>query len=267
MIPKIRTGTLPPLSITISGPGPRVQPRPSSAPKPRAPTPSMRAAGVRRKKKTNKMMMPATLLVAGGLASGVFLQYQNSQAAQKARTDSLAVADSLERVEREARTRGSRIIAGLPAGVNAIIDGKAYRNGDKFVSDTGTYGVQAKERGYDDLYLTFTITPGRTDTLTLTMHETSATPSTPQQQQQQTRQVAVVRAPTDSAEVRLSVMPSHADIFVDGTRIGSGRAVRRLPVGPHTVRYNAPDCETEDRSIMVSKDETQIVPLLTLQCR
>src|SRR5205814_2750797 len=43
VIPKVRTGTLPPLALTISGPGPRVQPRPVTAPRSRAPTASVQA--------------------------------------------------------------------------------------------------------------------------------------------------------------------------------------------------------------------------------
>src|SRR5687767_7774981 len=49
-IPKVRTGTLPPLSLTISGPGPKVQPRPATAPKPRT-APAIAVAPPKRKKK------------------------------------------------------------------------------------------------------------------------------------------------------------------------------------------------------------------------
>jgi hypothetical protein len=85
-------------------------------------------------------------------------------------------------------------------------------------------------------------------------------------QVQQTRQAPVERVAVDSAEVRISVMPPHAEISIDGTRIGSGRVVRRVPVGQHVLRYSAPNCDAEDRTITVSAGEPLLVPHLTLQC-
>src|SRR4051812_1882975 len=60
-IPKVRTGTLPPLSLTISGPAAPVVPRPVSAPrKAQGATPKVR----KRKKKKNKLLLPmAAMLV------------------------------------------------------------------------------------------------------------------------------------------------------------------------------------------------------------
>src|SRR6185436_13593772 len=77
LIAKIRTGSLPPLAITISGPGPRVQPRPLTAPKSRGPSPAVPVRVVRRKKK-NKAMAPAMAMVFFGLAGGGYMLYSDS---------------------------------------------------------------------------------------------------------------------------------------------------------------------------------------------
>jgi serine/threonine protein kinase len=263
MIPKVRTGTLPPLALTISGPGPRVQARPVLTPKTKPPIPAIPAP--RRKKKRNKMMIPAMLLVFGGLGSGVFLQVQNTQAANQARRDSIRVADSVEQARIDAETKGTVVVSGLPEGVRVQISGRFYGNGERVTLDTGTYSAQATETGYENFNAAVTFQAGRTDTVRFTMRTLQQAAAAVAQSQQGRQTVA--RGPVDSSDVRLSVVPLYADISVDGTRIGSGRAVRKLPVGPHTVRYTAPNCDAEDRSITVVKGEALIVPSLSLNCR
>src|SRR5688572_8605717 len=88
-IPKIRTGTLPPLALTISGPGPKVQPRPVSTPRPRTMNPS--AAPKRRRKKKNKALVAglAGMMLFSATGAGYMLVSQNVEAA---RADSLRMA-------------------------------------------------------------------------------------------------------------------------------------------------------------------------------
>ena len=263
MIPKVRTGTLPPLALTISGPGPRVQPRPVLTPKTKPPVPAVKP--VKRKKKKNKMMLPAMLLVFGGLGSGVFLQVQNTQqAAAQRRADSLR-ADSIAQAKIDAETKGTIVVSGLPEGVKANILGRFYGNGDRVFADTGTVPVTASAVGYEALNEAVTFQAGRVDTVRLTMR-TLQQAAAAVAQSQPGRQL-VPRGPVDSSDVRLSVIPLYADILIDGSRIGSGRTAKRLPVGPHTVTYSAPGCQSEDRSITVSKGQTLTVPSLTLTCQ
>ncbi|HJQ22077.1 MAG TPA: serine/threonine-protein kinase [Gemmatimonadaceae bacterium] len=260
VIPKVRTGTLPPLNLTISGPGPRVQPRPITSPKTRPP---QAAIAPRRKKKKNKLMLPAMGLIFAGLGSGIFLQYQNMQADQKRIADSTRVADSLAQERELALTRGSRVIAGLPENVRVAINGRLYANGETFTADTATYSATATAPGYEPLQSAVVIEAGKTDTVYLQM-KPLVTSSAAQSSQRQQQFLPI--APRDSSEVRLGVTPPYADILIDGTKIGSGRAVRKLTVGPHTVRYTAPNCDAEDRSITVNKGELLIVPNLSLNC-
>jgi len=264
VITKIRTGTLPPLALTISGPGPRVQPRPSTAPKTRAP---QLAVKPRRQKKKNKVMIPAMGLIFVGLGSGVFLQYQNMQAEQKRIADSTRVADSLAQAAVLAQTRGSRVVAGLPENVRISINGRPYANGETFTADTGTYSALAIAPGYEQLSSSFVIEAGRNDTVYFTMKPLVSQNVAQTQQQQQRREEFVPVAPRDSSEVRLAVVPLYADIMIDGRKIGSGRVRTSLPVGPHQVRYTALNCDAEDRSITVVKGEPLIVPNLTMTCR
>ena len=259
-IPKVRTGSLPPLSITISGPGPRVQPRPITLPKSRMPSAAIPMA--RRKKKKNKMMLPAMGLIFAGVGSGVFLQIQNKRADQAtARAEAQHVADSLKAVADA--SKGSRVIAGLPGGIEVLINNRLYKNGDTLMAEEGTYSAQASAAGYEPYLGQINVGAGQHDTVTLAMKPIGSTSVV---QVQQARQAPVERAPADSAEVRISVMPPHAEVSIDGSRIGSGRVVRRVPVGQHTVRYTAPSCDAEDRTITVSKGEPLLVPHLTLQC-
>jgi serine/threonine protein kinase len=263
VITKVRTGTLPPLALTISGPGPRVQPRPSTAPKTRAPQPAVKA---RRRKKKNKVMVPAMGLIFLGLGSGVFMQYQNMQAEQKRVSDSTRIADSLAQERVLAQTRGSRVIAGLPENVRVAINGRLYANGETFTADTATYAASAVAPGYDPLSTAIVVEAGRTDTVYLTMKPLGSQ-TTVQSVQQQRPQEFAPMAPRDSSEVRLAVIPLYADILIDGRKVGSGRVRASVPVGPHTVRYTAANCDAEDRSITVVKGEALIVPNLTMTCR
>jgi hypothetical protein len=264
VIAKIRTGSLPPLAITISGPGPRVQPRPLTAPKSRGPSPAVPVRVFRRKKK-NKALAPAMAMVFFGLAGGGYMAYSDSvQRAEAQRAAERAQRDSVQALE--AASRGSRVIAGLPDTVVAVIDNRPFRNGDVFSDKSGAYYVRVKAAGFEELFQPFTVEAGRTDTLLLSLQRTAGTVVATRQVQQDTPRQVAVRGPVDSAEVRISVMPPHADIAVDGLRIGSGRIARKLPVGQHTLHYSAPNCDPEDRSITVSPGEPLLVPILTLQC-
>jgi len=258
IIPKVRTGTLPPLALTISGPGPRVQPRPITAPKTKPPLPAVRP---RRKKKKNKMMLPAMGLIFLGLAGGGVLQYQNMQdqanAARKQRADSLR----RETLRAEARL-GKAVIGGLPNGGQVEIFGKLYVNGQTFKGDPANYPATATADGYEPLAKTVTLVAGKTDTVLFIMSTKSAVASA----QNQARQNLPL-APRDSEQVRFVVRPPYAAVYVDGQQLGSGMIARKIPVGAHTVRYSAPNCDAEDRSITVVKGELLNVPAVQLNCR
>src|SRR4051812_48427899 len=106
-IPKVRTGTLPPLHLTISGPAAPVVPRPVSAPRKAQPQAPARAK--RRKKKKNKLMLPmlSGVLLLGGTGGYMYYQQQNELAAQAKAAAEL--------------NKGSIVIDGLPSGGQVAI--------------------------------------------------------------------------------------------------------------------------------------------------
>ena len=70
----------------------------------------------------------------------------------------------------------------------------------------------------------------------------------------------------DSGEVRLTVTPSYADIFVNGEKRGSGRKFLPLPVGAHAVEFAAVGCEPKSVRVEVLKDKPTIV-IESLTCK
>lgn len=89
---------------------------------------------------------------------------------------------------------------------------------------------------------------------------------TPQPPRQATVDAPIVVA--DSGDVRFTVMPAHSDISVDGRHVGKGRFLpKRLPVGTHTVRYEAPGCTPDEFPVVVTKGSTILIPPVTLKCR
>jgi hypothetical protein len=204
-------------------------------------------------------------MVFFGLAGGGYMLYSdNVQQSAARRAAEQAQRDSVQALE--AASRGSRVIAGLPDTVVAVINNKPYRNGDVFNADSGSYYVQVRARGFEELFQPFTVDAGRSDTLLLSLQKAAGAGTSSQPVQTSRTTVTARTLPVDSAEVRISVMPPHADIQVDGVRIGSGRVARKLPVGQHLLRYSAVNCDPEDRSITVSPGEPLLVPVLTLQC-
>jgi hypothetical protein len=260
IIPKVRTGTLPPLALTISGPGPRVQPRPVTSPKSRPAAPAVRP--IRRKKKKNKMLMPAMGLIFMGLAGGGFLQYQNMQDAANARATQ-AKKDSVVNFQKAQAKLGRIVIGGLPPGGQVELKGRLYSNGQIFTDDPGNLQATATADGYEPLAKVVSLTAGKLDTVYFSM--TTRQAAVAAQSQQARANLPII--PRDSEQVRFAVRPPFAYVFVDNQQVGTGMFARKIPVGPHTVKYSAPNCDSEDRSITVTKGEPLIVPLLTLNCR
>jgi Spy/CpxP family protein refolding chaperone len=72
--------------------------------------------------------------------------------------------------------------------------------------------------------------------------------------------------PLDSTEVRISVMPIYADIYLDGIKIGSGRRFVKLAIGQHVLLYHAAGCTDVTLPILIEKGPPIVVPRQTLTC-
>ena len=70
----------------------------------------------------------------------------------------------------------------------------------------------------------------------------------------------------DSGEVRISVTPNYADIYVDGEKRGTGRRFVILPVGSHEVQLSAVNCDRMTLRVDVIKQPPMVLTQ-TLTCR
>jgi hypothetical protein len=69
----------------------------------------------------------------------------------------------------------------------------------------------------------------------------------------------------DSGTVRLKVIPSYAEIFIDGINIGTNFKQVMVPIGAHTVRFQAPGCgRAIEQQITVIKGQLLIIPPVTI---
>lgn len=71
--------------------------------------------------------------------------------------------------------------------------------------------------------------------------------------------------PVDSGEVRVSVTPNYADIYIDGVRRATGRKFFMLPVGKYELRLHAAGCQELAMPIEVAKGPPQLITR-TLTC-
>jgi serine/threonine protein kinase len=234
-IPKVRTGTLPPLTLTISGPAAPVVPRPVAQPRRQ----QQQRTGKRRKKKKNKMVVPMLMLVGGGAAAGVWAMNQGPPPSTKAQVVFQ--------------------FPGLPPDVTPQVQsgGVRYNSGDSITATGATLIFQASADGYQNAEQAVQLTARTTDTISfdLKLAEVANQPVTPNLPV--CRPVATVpnrpapsQQSTQTEEVRISVTPVTAEIFVDGNSIGFARQQIRLSTGSHQLRFRTPGC-TDDQSIVV----------------
>jgi serine/threonine protein kinase len=263
-ITKVRTGTLPPLNLTISGPGPKVQPRPITLPRSR---PTMPRSTTRRRRRKNPRVMYGgmalfTLLL--GTTGYLTVSEIRRNAAEKEEAERQRLAADA----RAAELRGTIVIAGLPDDGQVIIGNKTYRNGDSFVGDSGfVYQATITGSGRQPVARLIEVQKGITDTVEFTVQSAPTVASNNPGSGARQAASSQPAAPTGSGAVRFIVSPLHAEIVFDGRVLGTGRVERRLPVGAHTVTFRAPSCDPETRRVSVSREETVIVPPVTLTCR
>lgn len=266
-IPKVRTGTLPPLALTISGPAAPVQPRPLTMPKARPVTQPVAVVPKKKKKKKNKMLMPAIGIGVLSLAAviGIVVQQSNAKAAHDA-----FVRDSTAKAQ-----LGHIVIAGLPAGGLVEIQGTAYKNDDVVTLPAGNVAANASAAGYISAITSVPISAGKTDTLRLSLQPTNTQVATSNNNQLNTIQSGTTAqspasrpsGPAQTEVVRMSVTPLTASIVVDGNTVASGRTERQLTVGTHQLHFALVGCpSTYDTTLTVTKGTPSIV-LARLNCQ
>jgi serine/threonine protein kinase len=263
-IPKVRTGTLPPLSLTISGPGPKVHIRPQTTPRPRtlSPTPSVPK---KKKRKKNKVLVGAlgAMMMLSLSGAGYMVVSQQQQAEQERQR--LALIEQVRQDSIKAMSSGGKVIMGLPVGGSIEIQSRVFANGDRFEAAPTTYVGEARAPGYETTRQNVVIEAGRTDTLYVQMRVASA--ATPAGQPRPT--AIVVSSPTDSGSVRIRTDPLTAEVRFNNTLLGVGNVNRKLPVGQHTLTISVAGCRAKDVVALVSKNETTILlpPETKLACQ
>jgi serine/threonine protein kinase len=270
-IPKVRTGTLPPLTLTISGPSAPVVPRPVT--QPRKPTTGPGAATKRRKKKKkNKMMAPALaafVVFAGGGGYMVYSQQQEQARLAQEKAQQAAAAA-------EAR-KGAVILAGVPADVRVTIQNLgSFKNGDTIRADPNTYDATVAGRGYETTYPQIQIDSGVVTVRDMTAELVASAPAggiinpgvnTPQQAGSRVNNDAPA-AVADVGDLRLTVSPNYVDIWVDGAKVGSGRKFLSVKVGGHDVRFFALNCTPQEKRIRLNvTKETPTIYNETMECK
>jgi serine/threonine protein kinase len=263
-IPKVRTGTLPPLTLTISGPAAPVVPRPVSAPRKAAPAPGTRT-GKRRKKKKNKLLMPVVsmgLLIGG---AGGYMYYQ--QTVQTAQDNAAKLAAS----------KGAIHISSLPAATFAYINGTPYGNG-VVPLDTGHFTILVNAAGFEPV--TDSIVIKSRDTLEYIPNLQVAV-TTPNPNNSTANQGGGTTPPPtrggnsgpkpvvldSTIQVRISVDPNYADILVDGVKVGQGRKFITLPIGTHLITFSAPNCTAPAYPVQLTQGQAALlVPTQKMTC-
>jgi serine/threonine protein kinase len=263
-IPKVRTGTLPPLTLTISGPGPIVHHRPATTPKARvAPT----AAPLRRKKKKNKKKVftgLAIMSVFGVTAAGLGYNEWSKQEAVRVKheADSLAAKKQYDDSVRVANTPGTVIFTGIPPGAVLMFNNRQYQNGQEASAAPGTYTYTARAPGKEDLVLDWVVKPGRTDTVAVLMRDAAVAafnPSGPSRP---------VSGPIDSVFVRFVITPLVAKIYIDDAERGAGRQQIKVAEGRHQVRLDAgTQCDPMSFVMEAKKGPVQVVQKALSNCR
>jgi serine/threonine protein kinase len=238
-IPKVRTGTLPPLTLTISGPSAPVVPRPVT--QPRRPQGAIRKAKTKKKKK-NKAAIPAIMLLGGTLAAGGWFVMQN---------------------QAPPPTNKSQVVfVGLPADADPRVQmgGSVYQSGDSVITTGRSMVFQASANGYEDATATALLTAGKVDTIAFDMKAvvadapTTPTPGlnqpAPRPSAQQASQSSATR---ETNPVNIVATPVNTEIYFNNTLIGTGRTRYELPLGAQTLQFRKPGGCTEEQRVIVQK--------------
>lgn len=263
-IPQVRTGSLPPLTLST----PATMTPPPAAPKPRPLTGG--GAAVSKQAPASKMPMmagAAALVVALGVGGFVVWNSQQKAAATTAENASGMTVDAgspgtnakVEAAQAPQSELGSVQFIGNPSNARITVDGETIRAGSgMFRGGAHRYVISAA--GFQQRTGTVTIVPDRSETITYNL---SPEPVQGQTQQQNTQ----VAAPPSGAQgkLRVAAEPIDADIFVDGKLLGKGRVVdRSLSVGQHTLRVQAAGFQPHQSTFTIEQDGTTNVGRIKL---
>jgi predicted Ser/Thr protein kinase len=241
-VPRVRTRSLPPLTVTGAAAATAVA-APGTVPA--APAAAARrwpSASVKRRRRVLPFVAGTVLVAAAGGAALLLTRggggpapsgdsvaaALGSAAGAPARADS--ASDAVPRPPADTQpappiapppvATGTLVLSGVPAGSRVRIDG-AEVSGREHRLSPGTHRVEISAEGYREFSRTATVQAGRRHSLRVAMEAVPA--PAPQ---------AVETAPADSATIRLSIDPPDATIVIDGKTAGLGSVFDyRVPAG------------------------------------
>ncbi len=277
-VPKVRTGSLPPLT---SAGIPRAA-ADATAPTIQAPAP--RPATISRKsppKKKSKLplVLGTVVVLGGGGAAAALLLKPDGGATTGTRTqgdtgqvaiapqgfvggDTAKATDSARAVAPPADStppstplsdRGTIRLTGLPSGARVVIDGRPARSPYRVAP--GEHRIEVTATGYESFSRTVDVRAGRTTPVAVAMTRTGgAEPGTDP------------GTTGGSAALRISTSPTDANILINGRQIGQGMLMDQpIPAGRVRISVTAPGHVRWDTTVTVQAGGTVNVRRVTLR--
>jgi len=255
-VAEVRTGTLPPLSLTASITGGR----PSTA------APEVARAAVPEKK--NRWLVPTLVVAVLGLGAGVVWQFVLNKPAQLAAPAAGATGQAALQRPPAGADSGVAEFSVTPRIAQVQVGNIVLRDGRGRVP-AGTYDYVVSATGYNPDRGSITVSANQTVSKIVSLRRATTSPTQTAQQQTpaQRQPSAPVGAPvaTGTASVLISVTPANADVTLDGRRI-SARGLQTVSAGPHTLNASATDCQAGSQSFTVAVGETGKRVVLQLTC-
>jgi hypothetical protein len=263
-IPKVRTGSLPPLMLTISGPGPMVHTRPAITPRAR---PVTGAGPIRKKKKKSKkaLYLGVFVLVFTIGGAGVARIQENArqqEEQQRVAADSARAKLVFNDSVRKANAKGKIIFTGMPTGASVQLQGRSWYNGVIDSIEPGRWTATASAPGYQEWKKDLVVLPSATDTISVDMPASDVIAANPGNSRANAPKESL-----ESAPVLFSVDPIYGKIYVDLKDRGEGRKQLMLTLGRHQIRFEAPPCTPWEGTIMVERGPTLVVKRTLLDCQ
>jgi hypothetical protein len=151
-------------------------------------------------------------------------------------------------------TTAQLTLTGVPQGARVSIDG-AQRRGTDFELPAGTHTIRIEADGYEPFAYEDRFEAGERFRVPYTASPVAATPTVRSTQQRP------APSPPAPGFLRIGVRP-WANVTINGRRIDQVTIrLDTVPPGEYTLRFEHPDFNTVDTTVIVRSGETTVVPI------